>query len=132
MRETKPSPTAGPVAREIYRRMVEMKITKKRLAVESGVGEGYVHDLLRGKSQNPQGEKLAKIAVRLGCSVDDLLSPGPTQKVDEDRYTAKTPRERSLLDAWRIAPEDGQDRIAATVEDVLLGALARRSKTKDV
>lgn len=63
------------VADELERRMTLLGLTQKALARSAGVGDTYVRDILKGKSRNPGGEKLERIAAILGCTAKDLLFP---------------------------------------------------------
>ncbi|BBC80835.1 MAG: LexA family transcriptional regulator [Acetobacter orientalis] len=63
------------VAEELERRMTLLGLTQKALARSAGVGDTYVRDILKGKSRNPGGEKLERIAAILGCTARDLLFP---------------------------------------------------------
>ncbi|KAB8122496.1 helix-turn-helix domain-containing protein [Komagataeibacter medellinensis] len=65
--------TRSPAAAEIERRMAQLNLNKKRLAELAGLNETYVHDILRGKSRNPGGDRLEKVAAVLGCTASDLL-----------------------------------------------------------
>lgn len=64
------------VASELERRMRLLGLTQKALARNAGVGDTYVRDILKGKSRNPGGEKLERVAAILGCTARDLLFPG--------------------------------------------------------
>lgn len=61
--------------------MDEKGFNKKSLAVEAGLGETYVHDILRGKSKNPAAHSLEKVAKILGCSLEDLTGAGAREKI---------------------------------------------------
>lgn len=74
------------VADELERRMTLLGFTQKALARNAGVGDTYVRDILKGKSRNPGGEKLERIAAILGCTARDLLFPAQT------RETSRTER----------------------------------------
>ncbi|AQT05303.1 helix-turn-helix domain-containing protein [Acetobacter persici] len=63
------------VARELERRMALLGLTQKALSRNAGVGDTYVRDILKGKSRNPGGEKLERVASILGCTARDLLFP---------------------------------------------------------
>lgn len=63
MADTKISPLAGAVAREVYRRMSAAGLTQKGLAIRAGLNPTYVRDLFMGRSQNPTAGNLHKLAV---------------------------------------------------------------------
>lgn len=69
------------VARELERRMALLGLTQKALSRNAGVGDTYVRDILKGKSRNPGGEKLERVASILGCTARDLLFPAGGQTV---------------------------------------------------
>jgi phage repressor protein C with HTH and peptisase S24 domain len=62
-------------AKEVERRMLLLGMQQKHLARAAGLNETYVRDLIKGKSKNPRGEHLAKLAEALGCTVGDLMAP---------------------------------------------------------
>jgi len=62
-----------PVADQIEKRMQELGIKPKRLALDAGVGPTYVRDLLSGHSREPKAGKLRQIAFALGCTLEDLM-----------------------------------------------------------
>ena len=95
------SPDASPVAREVHRRATEQGFTQKGLAVASGVNETYVRDLYKGKSKNPKGDQIEKIARALGCTVDDLRRPGRPEGAHTPGEFIKDPDELALIGLWR-------------------------------
>ena len=105
MSDTKISPHASPLVREIYRRMVEAGLNPFSLAQKTGRGESYFRDMFRGKSRSPNVEFLPSIAAALGCKEEDLLrpkqadgAPGPGGEPDEVSEIA-------LLRLWRVLPD---------------------------
>lgn len=123
---------AGPLARELHRRMVEKDMGQKALALAAGVNETYVRDILRGKSLNPKQAQLDKVAKALGCSVQDLISPGRPQQLQDNERTAQTDEELALLRIWRRASDIGRDRIMRSIEGALVGELLGAGKAKDI
>jgi transcriptional regulator with XRE-family HTH domain len=100
-----PSEDALPVAREVYRRMAEAGLSQKSLAKLAGVNETYVRDLFRGKSKNPKGDQLLKLAAVLGCSVGDLIDPGRAGRGEQVGQIVNEPSEAALLRLWgRLSP----------------------------
>lgn len=93
------------------------KTNPKRLARVAGVGETYIRDLLKGRSRDPQTNKLTKVAEALSTTLDDLISLGNSLRsgrVGEDRKstpnlfnsdfsnnTFYSEQEIALIDLWR-------------------------------
>lgn len=115
------SEAAGPIAREVFRRMREAGLTQKALAVKAGVNEGYVRDLFRGKSTNPRQDHLAKIAMVLGCTILDLIDPGAPRRAPQRGEVVNKPDELALLDFWRRLTNDGKRRVIMTAIDSVPG-----------
>lgn len=86
--ENQPTMTRSPIADELERRMALLGLTQKALARNAGVGDTYVRDILKGKSRNPGGEKLERIAAILGCTARDLLFPLRTGQARRDSVGA--------------------------------------------
>jgi transcriptional regulator with XRE-family HTH domain len=59
--------------------MEEKDIGQKRAAVDAGLNDTYVRDIIRGNSQNPTLFKLLSVCGVLGCSLSDLLSDASDQ-----------------------------------------------------
>lgn len=74
---------AGVVAREVHRRMTEMGVGQKALALAAGLNETYVRDLFRGRSVNQKLRELRKLADALECQVEDLTKQPPTQAAQQ-------------------------------------------------
>lgn len=127
------SPDAIPIAREIYRRMVEKGFTQKTLADAAGVNPTYCRDLFTGRSKNPKQDQLKAIAKALDCSLDDLQSPGrggqkPGQDViDFTGLLPLRPSEIPLLKLWRILGEAGRSRIMSEMADLVPVAPRRKA-----
>jgi transcriptional regulator with XRE-family HTH domain len=120
------SPNASPVAREIYRRMTELGLTKKRLAELAGLGETYVHDLYRARSSNPLTEQLSKLAAALGCTVDDLRHPGTasdqprvSKGIEPDSIFPLYPDDVAIVRLWRILPKSAKDLVMLRITELL-------------
>ena len=118
-----PPPENGPLAAEVYRRMVVCELTQIGLARKAGLNETYVRDLFRGKSLNPKQAELAKLAAALGCTVTDLTSPGRSRGDDKDEKLAKTAEELMILRIWRVLGPEGRNRLVGQAAE-LVGAAA--------
>ena len=68
---------APAVAHNVDRRMRLLGMNQRETALKAGLMEGYVRDILRGKSKKPQGENLAKLAKALETTVEELQNPRP-------------------------------------------------------
>ncbi len=58
------------------------------LSLAAGLPRTYVRDILTEKSKNPTGSRLAKLAVALSCSVDDLTGAAPAPTMHKPDATA--------------------------------------------
>lgn len=87
--------TRSPAAAEIERRMALLNLNKKRLAERAGLNETYVHDILRGKSRHPGGDRLEKVAAVLGCTASDLLRGSSASGASPAAQRLKALRERA-------------------------------------
>lgn len=121
MDELSESEAAGPIAREVLRRMREAGLTQKSLALKAGVNEGYVRDLFRGKSLNPRQDHLAKIAMVLGCTILDLIDPGAPRRQPQRGEVVNKPDELALLDFWRRLTNEGKRQVLFTAIDAVPG-----------
>jgi transcriptional regulator with XRE-family HTH domain len=126
VRIPKLAPEASVVAREVHRRMVDAGITKKRLALDSGLGETYVHDLFRGKSMNPQSEHLAKLAKGLKCEVSDLTHPAGasekpkiSQNIDPSDILPLFPSDVAMIRLWKRLPKYAKDLVLMRITELL-------------
>ncbi len=50
--------------------------SRKSLALAAGKNETYVRDIITGKSKHPAASNLALLADALGCTLEELTSPG--------------------------------------------------------
>jgi len=66
----------SPLARELERRMREAGLTQKALALNAGLNETAVRDILTGKSRHPRHDTVQKLAAVLGVGAADLIEPG--------------------------------------------------------
>lgn len=64
------------LADRLRHRMKELGLKALPVAETAGVGRSFVYDILRGKSAEPSGEKLSKIATVLKVPVEYLLHGG--------------------------------------------------------
>ena len=80
-------------AAEIESRMERAGLDMRKLSRLARLGETTVRDILIGRSMRPQHDTLDKIAVVLGCSVQDLTEPSP---VNDLRLDAKAAEFQSL------------------------------------
>lgn len=126
------SPNAVPVAREVYRRMVAAGISQKALALSAGLNETYARDLFTGRSQKPQAEQLQKLAVVLGCDIEDLMStaaPVGENKVnnivDFSNILPLHPSEFALIRLWRVLNKSERDATLAWIADMAARSVER-------
>jgi len=119
------SPDATPIAREIYRRMVEKGFTQKTLADAAGVNATYCRDPFAGRSRNPKTDQINAIAKALDCTLEALQSPSAGgQKAVQDviDFTGLLPLRPSeipLLKLWRILGEPARNRIMSEMADLV-------------
>lgn len=70
--------------REIRERMKSAGFrSAAELTKAAGLKGTYVKDILSGKSKNPTGSRLVKVAAALGCAVGELTGEGATAKTPE-------------------------------------------------
>lgn len=97
-----PDEAQTPLALYLRARMDEIGIGQKQLALQAGLGDTYVRDILKGRSTSPQVVKLARLAAALAVPVDRLLrlstAGEPTEVVEDEA-------ELVLLRAWRQLPD---------------------------
>lgn len=86
--------------------MTEKKLGQKRLALLAGVNPTYVRDILKGRSRNPEAEKLARVAAALDWQLADL-PVGITQA--QPGEFVRDPGELILLATWRKLPDQERD-----------------------
>jgi len=68
--------TATGISERIRQRMIELGLNQKQLAVESGLNETAVRDILKGRSRSPRLETIEALAKTLGFpNAAELISP---------------------------------------------------------
>ena len=109
------SQSAAPIAREIYRLMVERGFNQKSLAIAAGLSETYCRDLFIGKSRNPKSEHLQRLADVLGVSVSQLMNLEPASPAQNVQKPADVisfrPSEVLLVQSWRILDDGAKNHI---------------------
>lgn len=137
-RVIKISPSAAPVAHEVYRRMVKCGLGQKALALRAGVNGTYVRDLFAAKSKNPKTDQLQKLADFFGCTVRELTDPGGAggkqrddEIVDPSSILPINASEFSLITMWRVLDQPSRDSIIARVAE-LVAEHSRRRKNNDI
>jgi len=108
-----PGMTDNHIAREIERRMKALRLNRKQLSQKAGLNETFVRDLLNGKSKNPRGDSLAKLAAVLGCSVTDLLRDAynTSLRPRNGSATVMIPREMASIDEIDVRASGGPGQI---------------------
>lgn len=76
------------LARELKRRMLLARLSRKRLALSAGLNETAVRDIVAGRSKHPRHDTLEKLARTLKCSVADLIDEraGPSVGAGDDAF----------------------------------------------
>lgn len=92
-------PNAPPLARELYRLMIEKGFSAASLSKAAGVGETYIRDILFDRSKSPLAAKLQKIADALECDLTDL-----TSKLADVSSSEVDPRLRSFIQPSNLLP----------------------------
>ena len=60
---------------QLHIRMLAAGYNPKSLAEAAGVKQSFVADIFAGRSKNPRLQDLQRLAVVVGCTVEDLLPP---------------------------------------------------------
>lgn len=118
----------SPLAAEVRRRMLALGVTQKALALQAGLNETYVRDLLRGRSRSPQVRELSKLAAALGCELADLTDPGRPGSLPRGEEVAQDAEEVLLLRTWRSLTPAGKIRFALGAQM----AAPTRNERKDI
>lgn len=63
-----------PLKKRLKIRMDFKGMNARQLAMKAGLGESYVRDILRGKSQKPAAENLEKLAAALETTIDWFIA----------------------------------------------------------
>ena len=121
MRKLKLTDDATPLAREVHRLMTERNLSMKGVARGAGVTYDFVREILRGNSQRPNAEELAKLAAFFARTSEQLLNPGGTEQVKEDEKCIKTPEELTWVRIWRRASDIGRDRLMKAATSAMIG-----------
>lgn len=117
-----------PLVHELLRRIADKGTNPKRLALDVGLNENAVRDIVVGKSKNPGVFTLSKIAAGLGCSVIDLLggeasaTPPPPGAISLEPVMVLAAVQAGL---WRDAvewPVEDQFAISVPVDERYPGA----------
>lgn len=113
--------------------MMALGLTQKSLAMKAGLNETYVRDLFKGKSLNPKGQHLAKLATALECSITDLLSVDPrrTGEQPQSGEFVDDPEEMALVRLWRTLSPLGRQLMLTSVRSAIPGRPSRR-KANDI
>lgn len=99
-----------PLAREIERRMKALKLNRKSLSKKAGLNETYLRDLFEGKVKSPRLESLEKLALALGCTVNDFTKGAPLPENGDEDWS---PESDLPADG---APDSANDRMALIEE----------------
>lgn len=102
-----PPPDAGQIAMNVYRALVEERISAKAASVKARNNAGYVRDIIyRGKSVNPKTEEFRRLADALNRPVSALTgAPDADQapfKIAEKIADEQLLSEGIVLDIWRM------------------------------
>lgn len=71
---------AGTIAEDLARRIRAASTTQKRVALDAGLNETYIRDILEGRSKNPGHERLGKVYAALD-RIEKRLSIGREKSV---------------------------------------------------
>src|SRR5689334_7649933 len=108
MRRARPLPQdATPLAHQVHKRMMELGISQKALALRAGLNQTYVRDLFTGHTRNPKYAHLEKLAQALGCEIADLY-PDPANPTSPTGPTgsASKPSCAAANDQEKVDPVD--------------------------
>lgn len=122
MAKLRPPPDdAAFIARELYRRMMEVDppLTQKRLATLAELNPTYVRDILVGKSRNPKSEHLQKLAKALGCDQSDLTDPGRPGGEEHESEATDRFSERAIVEMWRVLSPQGKELMFRRIAELL-------------
>lgn len=66
-----------PLVHQLLQRIADKGTNPKRLAIDAGLNENAVRDIIVGNSKNPRIDTIRKIADALNCSVEELTASVP-------------------------------------------------------
>lgn len=123
------------MARAIKARMDTLGLNQKRLAIEAGLNETYVRDILKGKSKNPKYDQLSRLARALNCRAEDLTRSAEKAASGElgisnperDSETVYESEDIVFVRLWKLLSRDVRARI---LHDILAERALQTGSTK--
>ncbi|MXV44352.1 helix-turn-helix domain-containing protein [Saccharibacter sp. 17.LH.SD] len=113
---------------EIRQRMEDKGIGQKKLALSAELNETYVRDILKGKSKRPDVFSIGRLAVALGCTVDELIGmpsfdhaqSGHTVSISKISSEALyTEEEEAVIELWRSLLPDQKEHLIGLLEAMM-------------
>lgn len=89
-------------------------MTIEQIAAASGVPKGTLNKLFAGQTKDPQLSTVSAVVHCMGHTLDDLSDDTVSGK------TALTPSQTALLDAFDQLNDEGQEKVVAYAEDLVL------------
>jgi transcriptional regulator with XRE-family HTH domain len=115
---------AAPLARIVRDLMVDRGFNATALARAAKLNKDYLRNLFDGKSRNPKGEQLTRLAAALGVPLSVLTKiDAADDHIGDNRPDASI--ELSVLALWRLLDDDGRDLALLTLAK-LVAAHARK------
>lgn len=112
-----------PIAQRVDARLKKLNLSMRAASLEAGLSDGFIRNIMSGKSESPRGINLSKLAKVLRTSEIWLLTGAGKEDVDNDNPTDETPEDREFMNLWvNASSEDKQ---------VILALLRSRQSSKD-
>ena len=107
----------GKFSEHLRKLLNERQMSAAELARRTGLSEAAISGYLNGKKE-PRGAQSISIAKALGISLDELWQTGYSIEVEGNKVTV-TVKERELLESLRRLNDDGMQKAAVYITDLL-------------
>ncbi len=111
------------IAQRVQSRLKKLDLSMRKASLDAGLSDGFIRNIISGKSESPRGINLLKLANTLRTTESWLLSGEGPEEAESPENTAETQEERDFIALWREASDEDRQ--------VILALLRARRASKD-
>ncbi len=111
------------IAQRVQSRLKKLDLSMRKASLDAGLSDGFIRNIISGKSESPRGINLSKLAQVLRTTESWLLSGEGPEETKSPESKAETQDDLDFIVLWREASDEERQ--------VILALLRSRRASKD-
>lgn len=101
------------IAQRVQSRLKKLNLSMRKASLDAGLSDGFIRNIISGKSESPRGINLSKLAHALKTTESWLLLGDGPEDAESPENQANSYEDNDFISLWREASDEDRQVILA-------------------